>query len=137
MTLLNKGIHPMPAWSGLWNEFGEATGHSLLVNKSSLRKRLSLLFRQRGNAVLKELMLELNGAAAGDAALAQRTRVTATQQLTLLGNGGAVDIETVDLVNRNTTAADATDIASVLSEVKTRALQADISGNGGGGKLGV
>ncbi len=125
----------MVTYSGLWNgEHGE--DHSLLINKSSLRKRVSLLFRQRGNAVLKELMLTLNGASAGSTALAQRTCVEA---IAMLGtdSGGVQSIETVDLVNRVTTAADKADIDSVLVESREPTYPTDASGNGGGAKVGI
>lgn len=125
----------MASWSGLWNdEHGE--DHALLVDKTSIRKRASLLFRQRGAGVLKELMLTLNGAAAGSTALLTRTRVEAKVGLTE-ELGGVVDIETVDLVNRVTTAADKSDIDTVLSESREpSSYPTDPSGNAGGGKLG-
>lgn len=124
----------MPQWGGLWDNEHGAT-HSLLINQSSLRKRLSLIFRQRGNTVLKELMLTLNGAVAGSTAQATHTRV---QSKDGLNNdlGGKVTIETANRINRVTTAADKTDIDSILTETRIPTYPVEKSGNSGGGKLG-
>ena len=127
----------MTAFSGFWDEQGDQVPHALLVNESSLRKRMSILMRQRGNTALKELMLTTNGVAVGQAALATRTKVTGVSQLGELGIGGAVVIAAEDVVNRVSATADTTAIAAMLNETRAPATYpVDLSGNGGGGKGG-
>jgi hypothetical protein len=127
----------MAAWSGLWNDIGGAD-YALLVDKTSLGKRVARLLRQHGDTVDRELMLTLNGTVAGSTALAQRNKV---QHVAQPGSGadygGQRTIETVDKINRATTAADKTALDAIYAESRTQAYTADLSGNGGGGKLGV
>ena len=126
----------MATYSGLFD--GEhGAPYALLIDKSSLRKRLSLLFRQRGNGVLKEKLITLlaDSTPASTAELT-RTRVEAKQGLDN-SLGGAVDIETVNLINTAVTAGDVTDIELILNETRVpSSYPTDPSGNTGGGKLG-
>jgi len=125
----------MPAWSGLFdNEFTDGP-HTLQVNIVPLRRKMTRVMKRKSMAVINELMRELNGAAAGDAALAQHVRVQARQGLGL-DAGGVQPIETVDLLNRVTAAADVTAIETMLTEQRDPTYPVDASGNGGGGKLG-
>ena len=127
----------MPAWSGLWDDIG-GSAHTLLVDKTSLGKRIARLLRQHGDTVDRELMLTLNGTAAGAAALANRYKVEHVGQPGEGADyGGVRTIETVDKINRVTTAADKTALDAIYAESRTQAYTADLSGNGGGGKLGV
>lgn len=107
-------------------------GNSALVNtiENKIRRTQMRAFQK----VLRALV----GAAAGGAALATRSRVVAKQALNDPADiGGVVSIETVNLVNRVTTAADVTYIDSVLDKLTAPSpYAADTSGNGGGGKLG-
>lgn len=129
----------MTAWSGLFdNEFSDGP-HSLQHNRPSSRRNVARLFRKRGMRMLRELIVELTGTAAGAAALQQNTRVKHPTDSDDLGGSRAV--ETVDLINRVTTAADATDIDTKLvvsaTAIAPASYPADVSGNGGGGKVGV
>lgn len=125
----------MPAWSGLFdNEYADGP-HSLQVNIVPLRRKLTRVVKRKSMAVINELMRELNGATAGDAALAQHVRVTGAQVLQT-DAGGVRPIETVDLLNRVTAAADVTAIEAMLTEQRDPTYPVDASGNGGGGKLG-
>ena len=63
----------MAAWSGLWDDIGGAP-HSLLVDKTSLGKRISRLMRQHGDTVDREIMATLNGTAAGSTAHRESAR---------------------------------------------------------------
>jgi hypothetical protein len=129
----------MADFSGLWSQTGES--YAQLGVSPALRKRAALLFRRRGMRVDKELLLELNGVAAGQTALSQRTRIVATpasqSQGTSVVNGGARSIETIDEVNRTTAAADVTSLnANIFNEKRFPATYIeDASGNGGGGKV--
>lgn len=90
---------------GFWGELGGLT----LFNRNTLNRRIARLFGRPSMRKQKELALELNGAAPGATALATHKRITAREnaegQL-----GGKRTIETVTDVNRNTTAADETQI---------------------------
>lgn len=79
--------------------FGQYGGTHTLVGDSSVRRAIARLFERI--PVLKELALTLNGAAAGQAALATKAQVQASSEL-----GGKRTVEVVDLVNRVTVSAD-------------------------------
>jgi hypothetical protein len=125
------------AWQGLYSD-QLGTDYAFKVGKvgGSLRKRVSRLFHTRSLAVMKELMLTLNGAASGEEAGTNYTRVKHLQGLTN-ELGGKRAIETITLLNRVTTAADESDIDAMLTlNYQPSPYPADLSGNGGGGKLG-
>ena len=122
----------MPAWSGLFNgEHGE--DHALLVNKNSLSQRLSKLMRRGGNRKTKELLLTVLGTAPGLTASSTYTRKQAEE-----GQQEAVATqETVTVIGRATTSADVTALRADLErEFVPSTYPTDVSGNGGGGKLG-
>lgn len=97
---------------------------TLLVARSPFRRALTRLARRLHKDA--ELMLTLNGAAAGAAALAQRKRV----QHSLTELGGLRTIETRDILNRNTTAADKTEIDGYLSsDMQPNTYPADAAGD--------
>jgi len=101
-----------------------------------LRRKMTRVAKRKSMKVINELMRTLNGVVLGSTALATHTRVLGAQ---VLQNdvGGVRPVETVDLVNRATDAADITQIEALLTEQRDPATYpADLSGNGGGGKLG-
>lgn len=99
-------------------------------------RAVSFLMRTPGARKTRELLLTLLGATAGSAALETRKQRTATQQQDdAQGLGGNVDITTADVVNRNTTSDDTTQITGMLSRQPwPTAYVEDASGNGGGGR---
>lgn len=126
----------MTAWSGLFDNI-HGSPHALLAQRSSIKRRINKLFRRRGAAVFKELLLTVNGVVVGSTAEASYSRAEAVQGLGDFVLGGSRTIETVSQVNRATVTADTTENAAVLNEQgDTNAYQTDASGNGGGGKLG-
>lgn len=128
----------MTAYSGLWNGV-HGENHALLSGENtSIKQDIRRIMRRQGARKLKELMLTLNGASAGSAALATYARVEAVQGLGSITNlGGVREIETVTVVNRNTASADKTMIDGVINDqTKPSSYPTDASGNGGGGKLG-
>ncbi len=126
----------MTAWSGLFdNVFGDGP-HSLQVDINPLRRKLTRVLKRKSMKVLNELMQEVNGAAVGDAALAEHVRVKGAQVLQS-DAGGVRPIQTVALLDRVTATADTTVIAALLTETrKPSTYPTDASGNGGGGKGG-
>lgn len=79
------------------------------------------------------LMRTLLGAAAGSTATKTKAQVQAVQGGNLTG---VQTIETINLVNRATTAADLTAFQALLDrDVKPATYIEDASGNGGGGKF--
>lgn len=128
----------MAGYSGLWDGHYN-TPHSLLANDLTLRKKISRILRKPGARKLKELMLELNGAAAGAPAAASYKRVAAEANFSPASNGGVRTIETVTVINRNTNAADEAAIDTMLNQkfaLSPSQYPVDESGNAGGGKLG-
>jgi len=122
-------------FSGLFDTI-QPSGHTLLETEP-LRKRVSKLFRNEGLRSFKELMITLNGVAAGSAALAQFARAaTFSTPGSAPAGGGARTIDTVDAVNRVSATADQTAITAMLEEeFVPGSYPADPSGNGGGGQL--
>lgn len=121
------------AWSGLYNDV-HGEDYSLQHNVTPLRGRLARLMRQRGMFVIRELIDELLGAAAGaNTALVQHTQKTAEQ-----GQQSAVPtIAAKTLINRSTAAGDITSIEAILNtSFAPTTYPTDLSGNGGGGKGG-
>lgn len=131
----------MPSYSGLYDGvYGQP--HSLLADTIEIgnaRTQVARILAKRpyGRGVLRELMLTLNGAAAGSAALDTHKRVKWTPDLEGVTGGGLVELETFTGLNRVTVAGDKTDIDTMLTLSSKPTYVADASGNGGGGKLGV
>jgi len=94
---------------------------------------MAKLLQTGGNAkVLRTLWRALTGAAVGGTATATKAQIQHVQG----APGGVVPIETISLVNRVTTAADRTAMLGLLDRVVYPAsYPADLSGNGGGGKV--
>lgn len=124
----------MTAWQGLYDNVYGVT-HALQVDISPLRRKLTRVVRRKGMGNIRELMRELNGATAGDAALVNHVRVQA-QQVLLNNAGGVRPIETKVMLNRVTAAADIVMIEAMLTEDRKPTYPTDASGNGGGGKVG-
>lgn len=128
-------------YSGLWNgSHGEQ--HSPLGNdvyKESVYGALSCLFGSGAgynNAKVRELLLTLVGGDVGDAALVQRKRRKADANVLANVQGGLAVIETVDIINRVTTSADATRLTNALNQSVKPTYAIDPSGNSGGSKVG-
>lgn len=80
------------------------------------RRLISQAFSAKGMRVLRELAVTLDGVVAGSAAVATQGRVEANSEL-----GGKRTIETETFVNRNSAAADVTEInADLLSTLTSR-----------------
>lgn len=88
----------------------------------------NLARENRKDKVKQELALTLNGAAAGQAALASEKRVAA-DVAGFSNNHGLVSIETRTLVDRVTTGGDKTNQDEILDRDITNAYVADLSGN--------
>lgn len=130
----------MPSYSGLYDGV-HGSPHSLLadtVKIGNAQTQVARLLSKRpyGRATLRELMLTLNGAAAGSAAAASHKRVKWTPDQEGVTGGGAVQTETFTAVGRVTTSDDKTDIDRMLAlSSQPTSYVADLSGVGGGGKL--
>lgn len=89
------------------------------------------------NRVTRRLLNALIGAASGSNATETRARTTAVQAMNdATTYGGLVAVETINLINRNTTAADITNLKAMINRAPVPTYIADASGNGGGSKLG-
>ena len=85
-----------------------ADSYAFVRTKSSLAKVVARIMNQISMRADRELFAEMLGDAPPDAALDQLKRVAhSTTEL-----GGVRTIETVDLINRNTAAGDATDLTT-------------------------
>lgn len=113
--------------------------------KVSIERRISKLMRKPQMAAIKAVMLALNGAAVGGAALATkpfvRAQDTSPGDVTAVGElGGVRAVDIVNLINRVTVASDETYVDNLLTvrhgPVIPTGYPVDLSGNGGGGKVG-
>lgn len=95
--------------------------------------RIAKVVRNGGmSAAMKAIWYALMGAAAGGTATASKKQVQGVTG----SPGGPVPIETVTLINRTTTAADLTAFQALMNRnVNPASYPADLSGNGGGGKV--
>jgi len=95
--------------------------------------RISKMLRNGGQtSAITQILLTLLGAAVGGTATKTKKQV----QGVVGGYGGPIPIETITLVNRATTAADLAALQGLVNRVVFPAsYPADLSGNGGGGKL--
>lgn len=118
---------------------------SLVDGESGVAKKLAKLVIKPQLRPLRALLRVLNGnnVGAGGNAVSNRSRVQALVALnTPLINGGLVPIETVPLLGatvagRVTATADQTRWNSILDEINApSSYPTELSGNGGGGKLG-
>lgn len=119
----------------LFTTIQASTPYALLGVNQRTKRMIGRLLRREGNRLFQEIMLTVNGAAAGSAASKTHSRIEAPTDSDNLG--GVRVIETVTDVSRNTDAADVTELALVLNKsVAGLTYPIDLSGNGGGGKLG-
>lgn len=131
----------MPSYSGLYDGVYN-TPHALLSDAVAIGNAQTMIARQLsrrpyGRGVLRELLLTLNGVAAGQTALDTHKRVAWVPDREGVTGGGLVTIQTFTGINRATVAGDVTDIARFLALTsRPTTYIADRSGNGGGGKLG-
>ena len=90
------------------------------------------------NRVVRRLINALTGAAAGGTATETRTRIVAVQANNdANAYGGLQTPETINLINRATTAADVTNLKALVNRSPVpSSYAADVSGNGGGGRAG-
>ena len=97
-------------------------------------------FVTQGNRITQALMLALIGAVAGGTALAIKVQVVGSSlsaDSTGAQGGGVVPIQTVTLINRPTTAQDVTNLKTLVSFSRGPSTYVqDVSGNGGGSRLG-
>jgi hypothetical protein len=97
---------------GFWGDTGYGGGTMTLEDRDPIKRLIGQKLKKPGMRELKEIMLTLNGAAAGSAASATYKRVKSgevsgsfTSEL-----GGLRTIETVTDISRVTTAADKTEL---------------------------
>lgn len=96
---------------GFWGTFG---GSILTIsNENPVKRRIARLLNTASMKGYRELMLTLNGAAAGSAALETHKRIKAREN-TEGEVGGLRTIETVTDVDANTTADDETNIDETI-----------------------
>lgn len=131
----------MAAYSGLFDGVHE-TGHSLLTNKTgNAYTMLARVFKgsKRDRAAIGAAIAALTGTAVGGAtAAASVKQVDHTVDPSTPSNGGLRTINTVELINRVTSAADLADVDAALAlSSQPSSYAVDLSGNGGGGKLGL
>lgn len=131
----NSGTVPFTGYTGTLGAVNASAGvtsgavHADLLTQQD--RAISFLMRRPGSRKQRELLLTLIGAAAGDAALETRKRVLAGEWDNPTGD---IELETVNVVNRVTAAADVTALTAMLSRAPIPIYVEDASGNGGGGR---
>jgi len=135
--LSGNGQIPFTGYSNtLGNGDANVAGTTGYVQKNGIGQfddRFAKMLAQASGSsrVLRALWRSLTGASAGSMATATKVQVQGVQG----GASGIIPIETVNMVNRATTAADRTAILAMMDRVVfPNTYPADLSGNGGGGK---
>ena len=126
----------MSSFSGLWDgHYG--TPHDLHDKDNSNQYVTRLIGKDRNQRERKALMNALVGSAAGGTAQDSFVRTKGHSALTdHVKFGGVIEMETVTVINRATTAQDVTNIKHVLNDsFQPDTYAPDKSGVGGGGKL--
>lgn len=130
-------VTPINGYSGLFTTVHNQAALSTIGIRSNAEKAISMELRSKGDRSLRRLVRTLNGVVAGTTATETFKRIKSKAGIPLQSElGGLVEIETFNLVNRATTAADITNFTNVLDERPAPTYPVDLSGNGGGGKLG-
>lgn len=131
------GTVPFTGWTNTLSASsaaqGSGTGAVAANGVTQFDAKLSQWLRN-GAATLgvKQLLLTILGAAAGGTATKTKAQVVAN-----IGSSQPA-VETVNIVNRVTTAADITAFTALVNRTVFPSTYApDLSGNGGGGKLGL
>lgn len=128
-------------FSGFWQYYapaGQAGPYNFRFFRGSEVYAASITLGARGFRKYKAQMKALNGAVAGASTVDSYKRVTAAQEtVDTQGNGGLRPIQTVSNVT-TTTAGMVTAINARLFDNTSNSMTypRDLSGNGGGGKVG-
>ena len=116
----------------------EFWGNEFALDTSRISRQdllLNKLLKRRGNQAFRELLVTLLGTAPGATAQAQFMQIKASNDPDSFG--GKVVIETVNDINRATTAADVTALTKILEGyTPTLKPSVDKSGNQAGGASG-
>lgn len=122
-------------WSALYNDAPGSTpaGYSLLDGKMPRRYAIKRVVNREGFRTFTALFNGLVGAATGSNVTATHKRRNAGVPQAGPHGGGAITIDTITDINRNTAAADVTALKEMTYNVKTRPSPyvRDLSGNGG------
>lgn len=121
---------------GFWdNEEGLGTAYAVRASKQVYKQLRNAVKGHRGRR-LREILIEVTGTAAGATAAASQSQVQGQSGITHDNAGGIRPIETSYFVNRATAADDITLIDAQLARTPQPTYPEDLSGNGGGGKVG-
>ena len=121
---------------------GQAGAYAMLFARYAPEDRASKMLGRPGMRAVRRIFRTLSGTATGSTATETTVRAAAPAGITeQAAFGGVRTIETVTHVNRATTAADLTSMNAFLDRHINMAptianYPADLSGNGGGSKLG-
>lgn len=136
------------SWSGFYSATvgrpgaGNEVSYDLMprYGRSSHERIASMMLGKSGFRGIRRVMRALNGVAPGSNATETYARVTAPAAFDDDALGGTRVVETVTVVNANTTAAQQTYLnAKLLDMIYAQAPTSypiDLSGNGGGNKVG-
>lgn len=139
---MSLALPAVTGWSTFW-QYGGIGGasepYAMRFARSYNERLVSFALSRGGFLAQRRALKALTGAAAGGAALETRAQIQAPADADSLG--GLRVVETVNLINRNTAAADETYLEAQMIDLLYGAQPAtypvDLGGNGGGGKRGV
>lgn len=124
----------MPAWSGFWDQLGDAAGHSLLVDKPAVNRRLARNLNRRTGATVAAALDTVDTSTSLGAITHNQVKGTAAPG-TGPTQGGVVEIETVtDRGAGVLTAAEVAEIDEIADLQTAPTYPTDAAGVGGGGK---
>lgn len=124
----------MPAWSGLWDELGPANGHTLLVDRAAVNRRLARNLHRRSASVVAAA-LDTVDTSTSLGAITHTQVVGTAAPGTGPTQGGVVTVETVTDRGAGTlTAAEVAEIDDIANLDTSPTYPTDAAGVGGGGK---
>lgn len=130
-------------YSGFWEQHapaGQGGPYAIYGNRYHLEQQLARALGKTGFRGHRRILYALLGQATGNAAAETYKRISAPAGITeASAHGGARVIDTITVINRNTTAADLTYAQALLNRVYNQAptsYPVDPSRNTGGGKAG-
>ena len=133
----------VPTVTGFSSFYGDSpNAYAMLYSRSTLERRLSLELARQSNRAARATIRALTGVVPGSSKANTQARVSAPAGLTQNEQlGGLRVVEVVNIQTGNTAASDVTYINALINDsVYNQAptsYPADLSGVGGGGKVGV
>lgn len=119
----------MTQWVGWYQQLYNGEAYALQFQRNSLDRALQQVFRPEGMRAAEAITKALLPNGPGTNATATHTEVAPGQPFDLYSHGGVRQINLITDINRNTTAADATELVAIINSGPAIARAVDKSGS--------